>query len=91
MEVAVFSPQDRELNDEQILTFWQLVFSPDQLRWSPDDSQDLASWDDQRVLQFYRGNLGNDLTNLVFWAARDNMAVLRWHMHPKRTLPLPFG
>lgn len=52
MEVTVFSPRDREPNDEQVLTFWQLVFSPDRLRWSPDDSQDLASWDDQRVLQW---------------------------------------
>lgn len=75
MDVTVFSPQDREPTDGQILSFWRLVFSSDQLRWNPDDSPDLAQWDDQRVLRFYRGKLANRPNQFGFWAARDNTVV----------------
>lgn len=75
MAVSIFSPQNREPSDEQILSFWRLVFSSDQLRWNPDDSPELAQWDDQRVLRFYRGNLANRPNQWGFWAARDNIVV----------------
>lgn len=75
MDVTVFSLQDREPADEHILSFWRLVFSPDQLRWNPEDSPDLARWDDQRVLRFYRGNLAYRPNQFGFWASRDGTVV----------------
>ncbi|HHW11308.1 MAG TPA: hypothetical protein GXX29_15235 [Firmicutes bacterium] len=69
--ITIFSPQDGEPTDEQIISFWRLVFSPEQLRCNPDDSPHLAHWDEQRILQFYRGNLAKRTNQCGVWAIEE--------------------
>ncbi len=57
VELQFVCPQDRRPTDAEIVSFWRLVFSHEQLRWNPDDDPDLAAWQDSRVIHFCRNDL----------------------------------
>ena len=89
MKIEIFSPQDREPTDTEIVSFWRLVFSPPQLLWNPDDSPELAKWEDKRVVDFYRNQIMKRTNQFGFWAIHDGEVVghagLRIPSEPSRS------
>lgn len=75
VEVEIINPQDSAPSDTEILSAWRLLFSPQQLAWNPDDSQELAEWDDQRILDYFRNNLLMRTNQFAFWAVFEGEVV----------------
>ena len=63
--------RDRVPTDAEILSFWRMVFGPDQTRWDYEENQHLVKMPDDEVVQFYRSKVSSRETSHAFWARED--------------------
>ena len=55
--IEVFCPKDVTLTDAQILSFWEMMFAPDQTEWDYEDTSTSAQKPPDQVLHFFRETL----------------------------------
>ena len=73
--VQIFSPRDHPPTDVDILSFWQMMFAPDQTEWDYEDNTALARKPDAEVIHFVRNTVLVRETNHGFWAREDGQIV----------------
>ena len=64
----IFSPRDKILTDVEILSFWEMMFSPDQTRWDYEDNTAFAQKTDAEILDLYRTKIMPRTTTIAYWA-----------------------
>ncbi|MBN1935892.1 MAG: GNAT family N-acetyltransferase [Anaerolineae bacterium] len=73
--VEIFHTRDQVPTDADILSFWHMVFDPDQIRWEFEENQGLVKKPDNEVIHFFRSKVLSRETNYAFWA-RENGQII---------------
>jgi RimJ/RimL family protein N-acetyltransferase len=73
--VEIFSPQDKVLTDVEILSFWEMMFSPDQMRWDYEDNTAYEQKTDAEILDLYRTKIMPRTATIAYWARADGLIV----------------
>ena len=73
--MKIFSPRDHPPTDADILSFWQMMFAPDQTQWDYEDNAHLVHIPDAEVIHFVRNTVLTRETNHGFWAREDGHIV----------------
>jgi RimJ/RimL family protein N-acetyltransferase len=75
MTIEIFSPQEQIPTDEEILSFWRMMSSPDQTKWDYEDNEAFYSQPDEEVVRFFRSKALTRTTALAYWARDDGQIV----------------
>ncbi len=61
--------------DADILSFWEMIFAPDQTQWDYEEDLALAQKPEEEILQFFRDQILTRDTNHAFWVRADGHIV----------------
>ena len=67
--------RDRVLSDDEILSFWQMIFAPAQRRWDFEDNSEYAQWPAEKVIHFFRNTVLVRETGHAYWARKDGQII----------------
>ena len=84
--IEIFCPKDVTLTDAQILSFWEMMFAPAQVKWDYEDTSTSAQKSPDQVLHFVRETLIPRMDGLACWA-RENDVVVGMASLNRRTEP----
>jgi len=73
--VEIFYTKDQDPSDDDILSFWGMMFAPEQIRWDYEDNAAYAQKPAAEVLDLLRTRLLPRETSLAYWARAEGQIV----------------
>jgi RimJ/RimL family protein N-acetyltransferase len=73
--IEIFCPKDANLTDAQMLSFWEMMFSPAQVEWDYEATRDSAEKPPGQILHFFRETLIPRMDGLAYWAQENDVIV----------------
>jgi RimJ/RimL family protein N-acetyltransferase len=73
--VEIIDIKEHPPDDVDILSFWEMMFAPDQIAWDYDENQSMAEKPDHEILRFFRETVLPREMNDAFWARADGLIV----------------
>jgi RimJ/RimL family protein N-acetyltransferase len=73
--VEIFYTQEQIPTDEDILSFWEMIFAPEQTVWDYEVDHAFIQKTDQEILSLFRNTVLTRDANHAFWAREYNQII----------------
>ena len=74
--LKIFYIKDRPPTDEEIISFFHMVFAPDQNKWNfYNIPKEITNKSNREFIKYFRETLKNNKNNWSFWAKEDGQIV----------------
>jgi len=73
--LEIFCLRDRTPTDEEIVSFFHMVFAPDQTAWNFEEEQEIWTMPDAEFVEFFKEKPSKRDNNYGYWAKIDGRIV----------------
>ncbi|MCJ7737309.1 MAG: GNAT family N-acetyltransferase, partial [Anaerolineae bacterium] len=73
--IEIFNTQDQIPSDSEILSFWDMMFSPAHMRWDYDDNTAYAQKTNEEILDTYHTKILPRTNTIACWARTHSMII----------------
>lgn len=73
--IEIFNTQDQIPSDSEILSFWDMMFSPAQMRWDYDDNTAYAQKTNAEILDMYHTKIMPRTNTIAYWARTKSIII----------------